>query len=84
MAPENQDNRRSCSPYPAIVGGAESLQSQKIYLENESEMDDEPELISSKAMMARLGGVFPMDEAVIDGKLQSWASSSPPTPSQFE
>ncbi|EAQ82890.1 hypothetical protein CHGG_11066 [Chaetomium globosum CBS 148.51] len=71
MAPENQDNRRSCSPYPAIVGGAESLQSQKIYLENESEMDDEPELISSKAMMARLGGVFPMDEAVIDARLKA-------------
>lgn len=68
MAPEEQENSRKC---PAIVNEPTFLQIQDVYTENENETDDERELISIKEMMARLDGVFPMDEAVIDGKLQS-------------
>ena len=52
--------------YTVIVNNAAFLQNQEVNVGNEA--DDEPEPISIKEMLIRLDGVFPMDEAVIEGK----------------
>jgi len=51
---------------PDTVNGVTSVQNLSLDVGNGA--DDEPEPISIKEMLIRLDGVFPMDEAVIEGK----------------
>lgn len=67
-APEQLENN---TKFPVIINEPASRQNEVMETENkvdEADTGDEPEPVSIKEMLVRLDGVFPMDEAVIEGK----------------